>query len=158
MCSDRSGGAAGGTPAGEHGPAGPAFWRFGRTERQPLLDAIGNPRRDAYLARRRQAAREQERRRAKQEAARRETRRPVCGNCGQKFTDHRWKAVNRSDWSQPRPSHPDLCEDCQSRAVAAQQQAEAGERERQEQELRLQEQEAEQAAQKTGGWLSRFRT
>ncbi|MGW1160510.1 hypothetical protein ACWD48_20290 [Streptomyces sp. NPDC002519] len=39
----------------EHGPAGPAFWRFGRDHRQPLRDAIGNPRRDAYLARRRQA-------------------------------------------------------------------------------------------------------
>ncbi|MFF4044676.1 hypothetical protein [Streptomyces sp. NPDC001816] len=48
-------------------------------------------------------------------------------------------------------SHPHLCEDCQSRAVAAQQQAEADERERQEAE--------EQAAgQKAGGWLSRFRT
>ncbi|MEU2065202.1 replication-relaxation family protein [Streptomyces sp. NPDC013455] len=41
----------------EHGPAGSAFWRFGRDHRQPLLDAIGNARRDAYLARRRQAAR-----------------------------------------------------------------------------------------------------
>ncbi|MFD9466186.1 hypothetical protein [Streptomyces sp. NPDC060027] len=29
----------------EHGPAGPAFWRFGRDHREPLLDAIGNPRR-----------------------------------------------------------------------------------------------------------------
>ncbi|WP_245766985.1 replication-relaxation family protein [Streptomyces colonosanans] len=42
----------------EHGPAGPAFWRFGRDHREPLLDAIGNPRRDASLARR-QAAREE---------------------------------------------------------------------------------------------------
>jgi hypothetical protein len=46
---------------------------------------------------------------------------------------------------------PHLCEDCQSRAVAAQQQAEADERERQEAE-------EEAAAQKGGGWLSRFRT
>ncbi|MFF9497914.1 replication-relaxation family protein [Streptomyces flaveolus] len=44
----------------EHGPAGPAFWRFGRDHREPLLDAIGNARRDAYLAHRRQAAREEE--------------------------------------------------------------------------------------------------
>ncbi|MFF1593107.1 replication-relaxation family protein [Streptomyces sp. NPDC058286] len=43
----------------EHGPAGPVFWRFGRKERQPLLDAIGNPRREAALARSRQAAREE---------------------------------------------------------------------------------------------------
>ncbi|WP_369386208.1 hypothetical protein AB5J72_00140 [Streptomyces sp. CG1] len=39
----------------EHGPTGPAFWRFGRDHREPLLDAIGNPRRDAALARGRQA-------------------------------------------------------------------------------------------------------
>jgi hypothetical protein len=58
----------------EHGPAGPAFWCFGRDHRQPLLDAIGNPRRDAYLARRRQAARQEQRRREEREAAQREAR------------------------------------------------------------------------------------
>ncbi|MGW3204426.1 hypothetical protein [Streptomyces sp. NPDC001135] len=57
-----------------------------------------------------------------------------------------------------RQSHPDLCEDCQSRAVAAQAQAEADERERQEQERRRQEQEPEQVVREAGGWLSRFRT
>ncbi|WP_405681816.1 hypothetical protein [Streptomyces sp. NBC_00057] len=61
----------------EHGPAGPAFWRFGRKERQPLLDAIGNPRRDTALARRRQAAREEQRNREARGAAAREARRPV---------------------------------------------------------------------------------
>ncbi|WP_227026012.1 hypothetical protein [Streptomyces fodineus] len=116
----------------EHGPAGPAFWRFGRTDRQPLLDAIGNPRRDAALARSRQAAREQEQRHAEQEVAAREARRPVCADCGRKFTDDRWAAVDWRDWGQPRESHPHLCGDCQSRAAAAQQQAEANERERQE--------------------------
>ncbi|MFF5020268.1 hypothetical protein [Streptomyces sp. NPDC001165] len=54
-------------------------------------------------------------------------------------------------------SHPHLCEDCQSRAVAAQQQAEA-EREGQEQERLCQEAEEQAAGQKAGGWLSRFRT
>ncbi|MEU6887925.1 hypothetical protein ABZ918_22425 [Streptomyces viridosporus] len=68
----------------EHGPAGPAFWRFGRDHRQPLLDAIGNPRR---------ASRQEQRRRAEREAAQREARRPVCADCGRKFTDDRWKAV-----------------------------------------------------------------
>lgn len=103
----------------EHGPAGPAFWRFGRDHRQPLLDAIGNARRDAYLARRRQAAREEERRRAEREAPQREARRPVCKDCGQKFTDARWEAIGYTrDWSK-RQSHPHLCEDCQDRAVAA---------------------------------------
>ncbi|MFE3409216.1 replication-relaxation family protein [Streptomyces mirabilis] len=141
----------------EHGPAGPAFWRFGRKERQPLLDAIGNPRRDAAVAHRRQAAREEQRRRTEREAAAREARRPVCADCGRKFCDDRWAAVDRRGWGQSRESHPHLCEDCQSRAVAAQQ-AEADERERQEQERLRQEQEAEQAAQKSGGWFSRFRT
>ncbi|MFZ4191109.1 hypothetical protein [Streptomyces pseudogriseolus] len=52
----------------EHGPAGPAFLRFGREDRQNLWDAIGNPRRDAALARRAEEAR----RRLAQEAAERE--------------------------------------------------------------------------------------
>jgi hypothetical protein len=114
--------------------AGPIFWRFGRDHREPLLDAIGNARRDAYLARRRQAAREEQRRRQEREAAQRETRRPVCKDCGQKFTDDRWEEIGCTrDWSK-RQSHPHLCENCQDRAVAAEQQAEADERERQEQE------------------------
>ncbi|MEU4173368.1 replication-relaxation family protein [Streptomyces sp. NPDC026665] len=142
----------------EHGPAGPAFWRFGRGHRQPLQDAIGNPRRDAYLARSRQAAREEQRRREEREAAEREARRPVCADCGRKFTDDRWEAIG-SIWDlSSRPSHPHLCESCQDQAVAAQAQAEADERECQEQE-RLRQEEAEQAAaRKAGGWLSRFRT
>ncbi|MGA5041979.1 hypothetical protein ACPCA8_33810 [Streptomyces capoamus] len=40
----------------ERGHGGPVSWRFGRDHRQPLLDAIGNARRDACVARRRQAA------------------------------------------------------------------------------------------------------
>ncbi|MFB6901524.1 replication-relaxation family protein [Streptomyces hydrogenans] len=140
----------------EHGPAGPAFWRFGRDHRQPLLDAIGNPRRDAYLARRRQAAREEERRREEQETAEREARRPACKECGQKFTDDRWEAIGYSRGWGERESHPHLCEDCQTWAVAAEAQAEADERERQEQERLSREAEERAAAQKTG-WLSRFR-
>ncbi|MGV4891423.1 replication-relaxation family protein [Streptomyces viridosporus] len=142
----------------EHGPAGPVFWRFGRDHRQPLLDAIGNPRRDAYVARRRQVAREEERRRTEREAAQREARRPVCADCGRKFTDDRWKAVESSGWSRPRESHPHLCADCRSRAVAAQARAEADEREHQEQGRRRQEAEEPDAARKAGGRLSRFRT
>ncbi|MDX2546367.1 replication-relaxation family protein [Streptomyces sp. WI04-05B] len=141
----------------EHGPAGPAFWRFVRDRREPLLDAIGNPRREAALARRRQAHQEQERRREEQEAAEREARRPVCTYCGQKFSDDRWTAVDVRDWSQPRESHPYLCEHCRSRAVAAERQAEADERERQEQERFRQEVEAEQASRKASGWLGRWR-
>ncbi|MFF9453572.1 replication-relaxation family protein [Streptomyces flaveolus] len=84
-------------------------------------------------------------------------RRPVCADCGQKFTDARWEAIDTRDWSK-RQSHPHLCEDCQDRAVAAEQQADADERERQEQERLRQEAEEQAAAQKAGGWLSRFRT
>ncbi|MEU5757017.1 replication-relaxation family protein [Streptomyces sp. NPDC047829] len=142
----------------EHGPAGPAFWRFGRDHRQPLLDAIGNARRDAYLARRRQAARQEQRRREEREAAQREAQRPVCADCGQKFTDDRWEAVGYTGGWGERESHPHLCENCQHRAVAAEQQAEAEERERQEQERLRRQAEELAAAQKAGGWLSRFRT
>ncbi|MET9039328.1 replication-relaxation family protein [Streptomyces mirabilis] len=142
----------------EHGPAGPAFWRFGRDHREPLLGAIGNPRRDAALARRHQAAREEQRRCEEREAAEREARRPVCADCGNKFTDGRWTVVDVRDWGRSRESHPHLCEDCRSRVVAAERQAEADERERQEQERLRQETEAEQAARKAGGWLGRWRT
>ncbi|WP_434482052.1 hypothetical protein [Streptomyces sp. NBC_01340] len=41
----------------EHGPAGPAFWRFGREDRHNLWDAMGNPHREAALARRAEGAR-----------------------------------------------------------------------------------------------------
>ncbi|MFD7409472.1 hypothetical protein ACFV7R_44220 [Streptomyces sp. NPDC059866] len=60
------------TGAAGHGPAGPAFWRFGRDGRQCLPDAIGNPRPDTAPAR--HAAERQ--RRAEQEAAEHEARRP----------------------------------------------------------------------------------
>ncbi|WP_406841888.1 replication-relaxation family protein (plasmid) [Streptomyces sp. AHU1] len=141
----------------EHGPAGPAFWRFGRGHRQPLVEAIGNPRQDAYLARRRQAARQEQRRRAEREAAEREARRLVCADCGGKFSDDRWEAVGpHRDWSSHQ-SHPHLCEDCQDRAIAAEQRAEADEREHQEQERLRLEAEEQTAAQKAGGWFSRFR-
>ncbi|WP_411093623.1 replication-relaxation family protein [Streptomyces sp. 049-1] len=140
------------------GPAGPLFWRFGRDHRQPLLDAIGNARRDACLARRRQAAREEQRRRAEREATQRGARRPVCAVCGQRFTDARWEETGCSrSWGE-RQSRPHLCEDCQDKVVAAQAQAEADEGERQEQERLRREAEEQTAAQKAGGWLSRFRT
>ncbi|MFD5372624.1 replication-relaxation family protein [Streptomyces sp. NPDC127103] len=130
----------------EHGTAGPAFWRYGRDRDrlEPLRDAIGNRRRDTYLARRRRAAREEERRREEERAAAREARRPTCADCGAKFTDDRWQAVG---YTRNPESHKQLCEDCQSRAVAAEQQAKADERERQEQEqLRQQAEAAREAA------------
>lgn len=113
---------------------------------------------DAALARSRAEAREQQRRHEAREAAEREARRPVCTDCAHKFSDGRWTAVDVRDWGRSRESHPHLCEECQSRAVAAGKQAEADECERQEQERFRQEAEAEQAARKAGGWLGRWRT
>ncbi|MET8955388.1 hypothetical protein ACWEO4_33725 [Streptomyces sp. NPDC004393] len=82
----------------------------------------------------------------------------MCADCGHKFTGDRWEAVGHTrDWSK-RQSHPHLCEESQDRAVAVQQQAEADEPERQELERLRQEAEEQAAAQKAGGWLSRFRT
>jgi hypothetical protein len=86
----------------------------------------------------------EEQRRAEREAVAGEARRPVCAGCGRKRTDDRWERIEARGWDQPRESHPHLCEECQSRAVAAQQQTVADERERQEQERRRQEQETEQ--------------
>ncbi|MGW7256772.1 hypothetical protein [Streptomyces sp. NPDC054834] len=130
----------------EHGPAGPAFWRFGCEDRQKLWDAIGNPRRDAALARRAGDAR----RRLAQEAAEREAQRPVCAACGTKFTeftDDRWKDSIAVDWGRG-DSHPHLCDDCKTRALEAERQAEQAERERQEQER--QETEAAPASKAAG--------
>jgi hypothetical protein len=57
-----------------HGPAGPAFCRFGRMTARTgrTSDAIGDPRRA-------KAAQHQ----ATQEAAEREAQRAVCADCGQ---------------------------------------------------------------------------
>ncbi|MEU4173280.1 hypothetical protein AB0F46_41380 [Streptomyces sp. NPDC026665] len=133
----------------------PAFWRFVRDHCQPLRDAIGNPRQDAYLARFRQAARQEQQRREEREAAEREA---ICADCGRKFTDDRWKAIGLTRGWSNHPSHPHLCEDCQSRAGAAQARVEADERERQEQERLRLEAEEQAAERKAGSWLSRFRT
>ncbi|MFI9345709.1 hypothetical protein ACIG0D_31275 [Streptomyces sp. NPDC052773] len=68
----------------EHGPAGAIFQRFGRPHNQTLLEAIGNPRREAHDARQRAeyaarecAVKEQLRRAAEQQRAECEARRPL---------------------------------------------------------------------------------
>ncbi|MEH0447683.1 MULTISPECIES: hypothetical protein [unclassified Streptomyces] len=137
-------------PLREHGPTGPAFWRFGRDVDQNLWDAIGNPRRDAGLARRAEVGR----RRLAQKAAEREAQRPVCTDCGTKFTDDRWKASSAVDWGRG-DSHPHLCDDCKARVHEAARQAEQAEHECQKQEC--QEAAAAQDS-KAGGWLGRWRS
>ncbi|MFF4227403.1 replication-relaxation family protein [Streptomyces abikoensis] len=145
----------------QHGPAGPVFLRFGRDRMQPLLEAIGNPRREAADAHDREAARlaqeeykAQVRRAAEQQAAKkaaeREARRPVCAGCGVKFTDERWEVARATDWGTPKDTHPQLCDDCKHQAVLAARQDQV-DNERREQDRAVPEQ-------KVGGWLSRLRS
>ncbi|MFF8036032.1 hypothetical protein [Streptomyces sp. NPDC016626] len=115
----------------EHGPAGAVFRRFGRPHNQTLLEAIGNPRREAHDARKQAeyAARQREhkeelRRIAAQHRAEREASRPVCADCGTHFTDERWKDIEPAGWGAPRDTHPHLCDDCKQRAITAERQAE----------------------------------
>ncbi|MEU2295545.1 replication-relaxation family protein [Streptomyces bacillaris] len=121
----------------EHGPQGPVFFRFGRDRPQPLLDAIGNPRLAAFLAREaeegrarqaeyraqlREIAREQAAKKAVEaarEAAQREASRPACAACGARFTDERWEAAEETDWGRPVDTHPHLCAGCKAVAVAS---------------------------------------
>ncbi|POX55815.1 hypothetical protein C3489_08075 [Streptomyces sp. Ru71] len=49
---------------------------------------------------------QEQRRRAEREAAEREARRPVCTDCGQKFTDERWEAIGYTRDRSTRQSHP----------------------------------------------------
>ncbi|MER6717156.1 hypothetical protein [Streptomyces sp. NPDC000877] len=142
----------------EHGPAGAVFRRFGRPYNQTLLEAIGNPRREAHDARKQAeyAARQREhqeemRRIAAQHRAEREARRPVYAGCGTRFTDERWKAIEPAGWDAPCETHPHLCDDCKQRAITAERQAEQAVPGHQEHDQAMPEQKA------GGTWLSRFR-
>ncbi|MGW2248451.1 replication-relaxation family protein [Streptomyces hirsutus] len=135
----------------EHGPAGAVFRRFGRPQNQTLLEAIGNPRREAHDAREREY-KEQLRRAAEQKRAEREARRPVCAGCGIRFTDERWKATEPAGWGALRETHPHLCDDCKQQAVTAERRAEHPQPEHQEHDQTVPEQKA------GGTWLSRFRS
>ncbi|MEU4085043.1 hypothetical protein [Streptomyces aureus] len=104
-------------------------------------------RRDAYLARSRQAERNSGAARSGRRCARTAGR--SSPTTGEEVGSHH-------GWSSGQ-SHPHLCEDCQDRAVAAWAQVEADELERQEQErLRLGAEE-QAAVRKVGGWFSCFR-
>ncbi|MFJ8948297.1 hypothetical protein ACIRG4_34585 [Streptomyces sp. NPDC102395] len=126
------------------------------TTNQTLLEAIGNPRREAHDARQQaeheaceREYKQQLRRAAQQQRAEREARRPVCTSCGTRFTDARWKAIEPAGWDAPREAHPHLCDDCKQRAITAERQAEQATHEHQEHDQAVPEQ-------KTGGtWTSR---
>ncbi|GGV54941.1 hypothetical protein GCM10010245_86950 [Streptomyces spectabilis] len=142
----------------EHGPAGAVFRRFGWPHNQTLIEAIGNPCREAYDARKQAeyAARQREhqeelRRIAAQHRDEREASRPVCAGCGTRFTDERWKAIEPAGWDAPRETHPHLCDDCKQQAVTAERQAQQPASDYQEQDQAVPEQKA-------SCWLSRLRT
>ncbi|TDC15229.1 hypothetical protein E1265_27070 [Streptomyces sp. 8K308] len=110
----------------DHGPRAAVFHRAGRDQPQTLLEAIGNPRRDAYLARRDARQEEENRRWEKQraterEAAAREARRPVCSECRVGFTDARWTYTD--SLAGRRDPHRLLCRDCAAARLRAEREA-----------------------------------
>lgn len=141
----------------EHGPAGPAFWRFGRAKGlQCLVDAIGNPRKDASEARARaESARRAAEYRAEQERAR-EARRPRCTACGEKFTDQRWEEVNKGGWDDV-DSHRTLCAGCKQQAIQVEQARKAAKKEAARLRREAEAAAEAEAARKANRFLGRFR-
>ncbi|MFE3865498.1 hypothetical protein ACFXPT_34485 [Streptomyces goshikiensis] len=93
-----------------------------------------------------EAYQEQLRRAAEQKRAEHEAARPACAGCGMKFDNDRWQTTRLS----PTPGtrrHPALCEPCEAKTVATEDQAERNRLER----------EATETAEKACGWRSRFR-
>lgn len=83
---------------------------------------------------------------AEENKAKQEARRPHCAECGAKFPDDRWKTAEA--YPKPAPRWlPRLCEPCEDKTLAAQDQAERD---------RLAA-EAAATAEKARGWRSRFR-
>ncbi|MFD4635499.1 hypothetical protein ACFVYR_37830 [Streptomyces sp. NPDC058284] len=86
---------------------------------------------------------------------RRNTRRPVCTQCGADFTDERWQATERVGWGTTQEPRPTLCGACDQRHENDWEQAWPGVKVK-----RLeQDQEHDRAVpeQKATGWLSRLR-
>ncbi|MCF3180034.1 replication-relaxation family protein [Streptomyces polychromogenes] len=87
------------------GAAGKVWRRLGREEWQTLSEALDNPDGDRLYVVQRERARK---RRREREAAAREAQRPVCGRCGEKFTDERWASIRQY----PAGEHRELCDPC----------------------------------------------
>lgn len=86
--------------------AGGAVWRrLGRSDWQTLTDALDNPDGDRLHE---VELQEHWRRQKERKAAEREAQRPVCPQCGSKFTDDRWDHVR----SYRTGNHPELCGPC----------------------------------------------
>jgi hypothetical protein len=141
----------------ERGPAGPAFWRFGRPDFQPLEDAVGNPRKEAADARYRAADERHAARYRAKEAAECEARRPNCKTCGTKFSDQRWTESEKKTYGLT-DSHPKLCGDCKAEALEAERVRKAANKEaarlRREAEGAAQAAAEAEAARKASGILA----
>ncbi|WP_229861183.1 hypothetical protein [Streptomyces litmocidini] len=123
--------------ADRDGAAGKVWRRLGRDEWQTLIEALDNPDGDRlYVVQAEQARRRQKER----EAAAREAKRPMCGRCGAKFTDERWRSIRHY----PAQQHRELCDPCltehreqvQAEQAARRQAEEAAAREAAEAEAR----------------------
>ncbi|MEU5637269.1 hypothetical protein ACH47C_38105 [Streptomyces rishiriensis] len=110
----------------ENGPAGVIFRRFGppRTTRRSWRRSATRAAKPTTPARqqveyeaREREYKEQLRRAAEQQKAEREPRRPACANCGTRYTDARWRAIEPAGSDAPRETHPHLCDDCKQRAT-----------------------------------------
>lgn len=98
----------------EHGPWGPAFFRYGHRSWEPVDQALINADdRHHYFSRR-----DREREAARQAEEEREARRPRCATCGEGFTDHRWSQVDAGGGEEgDRLLHPELCHNCAWKAA-----------------------------------------
>ncbi|MET8168894.1 replication-relaxation family protein [Streptomyces sp. NPDC005329] len=104
----------------EHGADAAVWRRLGREGEQTLTAALDNPDGDALY--RRQAARADAEEK-QHRAAEREARRPVCTECGEKFTDQRWEeTTTRDPW---KTGNPYMCRTCWTDYLAGREAAEA---------------------------------
>ncbi|WP_424863402.1 replication-relaxation family protein [Streptomyces sp. MMS24-I29] len=109
------------------GAAGKVWRRLGRDEWQTLSAALDNPDGEWLYRVELQEAR---RRQAERKAAHREAQRPVCTQCGTKFTDERWQETTRSSWPgqwdrQCGPCATEAADHAQAERVARRQAEEA---------------------------------
>ncbi|MGW6739295.1 replication-relaxation family protein [Streptomyces sp. NPDC055025] len=108
------------------GAAGPVWRRLGHDEWQTLSEALDNPDGDRLYKVQLGEAR---RRQAEREAAHREAQRPVCTQCGTKFTDERWQETKGFSW----PGEWDwLCGPCSKESADRAQAERAARREAEE--------------------------
>ncbi|MFF5639739.1 replication-relaxation family protein [Streptomyces sp. NPDC012825] len=133
------------------GAAGEVWRRLGREEWQTLGEALDNPDGDRlYLVQWRAA----KRRREEREAAEREARRPVCTQCGAKFTDEHWQYLlgRGRSWGDRTD---ELCGPCRDEHFARLEAERAARREAEEDAAREAAQAEEKARKRRGPFRRR---